>query len=206
MPVTNLLSTKILKLTVAIFLLLLTSACFEKYSDAGIHSAAEWMIPFASGTYSIDELFDLSEEEKVQAAGQGSFYQFRDTLLLKHTMPQLQSDSLGLVIESVNYLPFEIVLIIQPFDTIQHRLSGDSIQFKLARAAAAGDDLWQTVPAGTRNYLLLEGELETWFSEAGALLLTADFIWPHDESFALTISELPDINVLDLQLFFNLKF
>lgn len=202
----KILSTKFLKLTVAIILLLLTSSCFEKYSDAGMHSKAEWMVPFASGSYTIHELFDLPEEEQVQAAGPGSFYQFHDTLFLEQSLPPLQTDSLGLVIESVNYLPFDIVLVIQRYDTIHDRLNGDTIQLTLARAAAAGDDLWQTVPAGMRNYLLLEGERENWFREANALMLTADFIWPHDEGFAIDTRELPDIDVLDLQLFLNMKF
>jgi hypothetical protein len=103
-------------------------------------------------------------------------------------------------------MPFEVNLILSPFDSTNNTSIGEPLFLKVVEAAPANFDQLSLTAVTSEDTLFINAEINEQLKQANSLILDLEFIWPYEkittemfdnysEMFAFSVTVITIINL-----------
>ena len=188
------------------FLLMLLTACFPAKKEIVFDTETQIGFPFLRGTYKLGDLFEDYKNQTSISIDPGVFHSVTDTIPYKQPKISKLFNNIELVFRTTNVMPFDVNLILSPFDSTNNTNIGDPLYFTVVEAAPTDFDQLSLNAVTSNDTLFINSELNEQLKQANSLILDLEFIWPYEkittemfdnysEMFAFSVTVITIINL-----------
>lgn len=182
----------------------LSFSCISRYNDIDYQTDTEIVFPFLRGTYTLGDLFYGLEDYGELPLEPGIFFSFSDTIPFELSLHNQLMKHIELIFRSANVMPFQVDLVVTPFDTVTSMVTGEPLYVTLLEAAWVEFDGLSLQPVNSENTLIVNDIVFEELKNSNSIILDLNFIWPYEK---ITTTMFQDYsNRYAFQLLLILKF
>ena len=183
-----------------LILLVAFNSCIWNYNKVEIETDAEFMLPFISATYTLVDLFYDFEDTVI--VEQGQFFEIVDTITFSDTIQNINFETLELVFQSINYVPFQVDIKLQTFNAVTNENGSVNNVLTIVESANIIEQLNIAMPVYSVSTMPVDELIISDLQNANAIILECYFIWPHNK---VSIPVLPELLAFDIDILLKFK-
>ncbi|MBN2263764.1 MAG: hypothetical protein JW735_12665 [Prolixibacteraceae bacterium] len=187
-------------------LILLLSACVQAKKEIVFDTETQIGFPFLRGSYKLGDLFEDYKNQTSINIDPGVFHSVTDTIPFNKPKISKLFNNIELIFRTTNVMPFEVNLILSPFDSTNNTSIGEPLFLKVVEAAPANFDQLSLTAVTSEDTLFINAEINEQLKQANSLILDLEFIWPYEkittemfdnysEMFAFSVTVITIINL-----------
>lgn len=178
-------------------------SCISKYKDLTLNTKTRLVVPIAYGEYTLGDLFYNVNEPDNLVLNRGVFHQITDTIPFNNSSLFEKIKDADLIFRANNIMPFQVDMVLIPFDTLSNSFIGDELFITIVEAAAYNESSLSLISIVSEQILLLEADQIELLKKSNALLIDAKFIWPYEKVETSIIDDFYELNAFNIKMILN---
>lgn len=188
---------------VFLFFIVFIVSCIGKYQGLILDTKPQLIMPIAFGQYSLADLFYGIDEPNNLVIETGVFHQITDTIPFNNSLFFSKIENAELIFRVNNIMPFQVDLVITPFDTISNSKVGNELYVTIVEASAYNESSLSLYPIVSEHSLFINADQIEVLKNSNGLLIEAVFIWPYEKVVTSIIDDFFDLDAFNIKLILN---
>ena len=190
---------------VFLFFMVFITSCIGIYQDLALNTRTQLVMPIAFGVYTLGDLFYDIDEPNNLVIETGVFHQITDTIPFNNSLFFSKIENAELTFRVSNIMPFQVDLVITPFDTISNTIVGNELYITIVEATEYNESSLSLYSINSEQILILDADQIEVLKKSNGLLIEAAFIWPYEKVVTSIIDDFFELNAFNIKLILNAK-
>ena len=180
-------------------------SCISRYNDLDYQTETEIVFPVLRGTYTLGDLFYGFDEVTDITLEPGIFFSFSDTIPFELSLQNNWMKHVELIFRSVNIMPFQVDLVVTPFDSVTSTVTGEPLFVTLVEAAWVESDGLSLQPVNSENTMIIKDIVLNELIFSNSIILDLNFIWPYEKISTTMFDDYSSMYAFQLLMILKIK-